>query len=165
MSTQILATKLYIPPPRPTGVLRSRLIKRLNQGLYRKLTLLSAPAGFGKTTLLASWLTELRIENEKLRKRPEPRDSQFSILNSQFNVAWLSIDKGDSDPARFLTYLVAALQTIVPHIGEGVSEMLKSPQPPPIESILTSLLNEISTIPDDFILVLDDYHVLDSQIS
>jgi LuxR family transcriptional regulator, maltose regulon positive regulatory protein len=163
MSTQILATKLYIPPPRPTGVLRSRLIKRLNQGLYRKLTLLSAPAGFGKTTLLASWLTKLRIENEELRTPDRDDNSQFSILNSQFKVAWLSLDEGESGPARFLTYFVAALQTIVPHIGEAVSEMLKSPQPPPIESLLTSLLNEISSVSDDVILVLDDYHVLGNK--
>ena len=78
-------------------------------------------------------------------------------------VAWLSLDEGDNDPTRFLTYLVAALQTIVANIGEGVLGALQSPQPPPTESILTALLNEITTIPDNFILVLDDYHVIDSK--
>ncbi len=78
-------------------------------------------------------------------------------------MAWLSLDEGDSDPARFLTYLVAALRTIAPNIGEGVLGVLQSPQPPPIESILTALLNEITTIPDHFVLVLDDYHVLDAK--
>jgi LuxR family transcriptional regulator, maltose regulon positive regulatory protein len=158
----ILATKLYIPPPRPTGVLRSRLIEQLNQGLHRKLILLSAPAGFGKTTLLASWLasrTEGRgLRTESVATSLSPQSSSLST-----RVAWLSIDKGDSDPSRFLTYLVAAVQTVAPHIGAEVSEILKAPQPPPIESLLTSLLNEMTSIPDDIILVLDDYHLLDSK--
>ena len=139
MSTPILTTKLYVPPPRPHAVLRPRLTGRLNEGLHRKLTLISAPAGFGKTTLLGEWVAGC--------ERP---------------AAWLSLDEADSDPTRFLSYLVAALQTIAPNIGEGVLGALRSPQPPPTESILTSLLNEISTVPDDFVLVLDDYHVVDS---
>src|SRR5215831_1502104 len=140
MSTPILATKLYIPPPRPNVVSRPRLLERLNEGLYRKLILISAPAGFGKTTLLSAWVT---------------------FIDRQ--AAWLSLDEGDSDPARFLTYLVAALRTIAPTIGEGVLGVLQSSQPPPIESMLTALLNDITTIPDQFILVLDDYHVLDAK--
>ena len=140
MSTPILATKLYIPPPRPKVVLRPRLIERLNEGLHRKLTLISAPAGFGKTTLVSEWVAGC--------ERP---------------VAWLSLDEGDNDPTRFLTYLVAALQTIAANIGAGVLGVLQSPQPPPTESILTALLNEITTIPDNFVLVLDDYHVIDAK--
>ena len=142
MSTPILATKLYIPPPRSKAVLRPRLIERLNEGLSsgRKLTLISAPAGFGKTTLVSEWVAGCG--------RP---------------VAWLSLDEGDSDPTRFLTYLIVALQTIMANIGEGVLGALQSPQPPPIESILTALLNEITTIPDHFILVLDDYHLIDAK--
>src|SRR5918998_6772873 len=97
MSTPLLATKLYIPPPRPQVVLRSRLLDRLNAGLHRKLTLISAPAGFGKTTLVSEWVAGCG--------RP---------------VAWLSMEEGDSDPTRFLTYLVAALQTIAPTVGTGV---------------------------------------------
>src|SRR5258708_17997104 len=77
-------------------------------------------------------------------------------------AAWLSLDEGDNDPTRFLTYFVTALQKIAPTIGEGVLSVLQSPQPPPTESILTALLNEISTISNNFVLVLDDYHVLDS---
>src|SRR6266568_1479686 len=140
MSTPILATKLYIPRLRPNVVSRPRLLERLNEGLHRKLTLIAAPAGFGKTTLVSAWVAGC--------DRP---------------VAWLSLDAGDSDPIRFLTYLVAALQTIAPNIGEGVSGVLQSPQPPPTESIQTALLNEITTIPDHFVLVLDDYHVLDAK--
>ena len=139
MSTPILATKLYIPPPQPRVVLRPHLIEHLNEGLQRKLTLISAPAGFGKTTLLGEWLAG--------HDRP---------------AAWLSLDGGDNDPSRFLSYLVAALQTIAENIGEGVLGVLVSPQPPPAESVLTSLLNEIATIEVDFVLVLDDYHVIDT---
>src|SRR5215203_4622613 len=140
MSAPILATKLFVPPPRPGVVHRPRLIERLNEGLHRRLTLICAPAGFGKTTLLSEWLS-----------------------GCQQPAAWLSLDEGDNDPTRFLAYLVAALQTIAADIGEGVLGSLQSPQPPPTESILTALLNEITTVPDDFVLVLDDYHVTDAE--
>jgi LuxR family maltose regulon positive regulatory protein len=140
VSVSLLSTKFYVPHARPNGVSRPRLIERLNEGLHRKLTLISAPAGFGKTTLVSEWVTG--------RERP---------------VAWLSLDEGDNDPTRFLAYLVAALQTIMPNIGERVLGVLQSPQPPSTESILTSLLNEITTLPDHFILVLDDYHVVDAK--
>ena len=142
MSIPILATKLYIPPPRPKVVLRSRLIERLNEGLRSKpgVTLISAPVGYGKTTLVSEWVA--------CCGRP---------------VAWLSLDEGDSDPARFLTYLVAALQTLEANMGAGVLSMLQAPKLPPIESILTGLLNEIEAFPNQFTLVLDDYHVIDSK--
>jgi LuxR family maltose regulon positive regulatory protein len=140
MSEPLILTKLYVPPTRPNIVLRTRLIERLNKGLDRKLILISAPAGFGKTTLVSEWAA--------VCDRP---------------VAWLSLDEGDNEPACFLAYLVAALQTIAANIGEGVLAILQSPQPPPIESILTTLLNEITTVPDNFVLVLDDYHVIDSE--
>ncbi|NJN53931.1 MAG: AAA family ATPase [Anaerolineae bacterium] len=143
MSPPILATKLFIPPPRSQVVRRSRLLQRLNEGLGdnhragRKLTLISAAAGFGKTTLVSEW-----------------------VASCQRATAWLSLDEGDNDPARFLAYLVAALQTLVPMIGEGVLAMLQSPQPPPTESMLTILLNEITAVSTPFILVLDDYHAI-----
>jgi LuxR family maltose regulon positive regulatory protein len=140
MSTPILATKLYIPRLRPNVVSRPRLIEQLNEGLHRKLTLIAAPAGFGKTTLVSAW-----------------------VAGCDRQVAWLSLDKGDSDPSLFLTYLVAALQTIAPDIGVGVLGALQSPQPPPTEAILTALLNEITAIPDNFVLVLDDYHVIEAK--
>jgi LuxR family maltose regulon positive regulatory protein len=146
MFTPILATKLYIPPSRPKVVLRPRLIERLNEGLGqthgfgRKLTLISAPAGFGKTTLLSEWVATCG--------RP---------------VAWLSLDEGDKDTSRFLSYLVAALRTIAANIGEGLLALLQSPQQPQVESILTALLNEIAAVPDSFVLVLDDYHLIDAE--
>src|SRR5438270_3885479 len=143
MSTPILATKLYLPRLRPNVVSRPRLLERLNEGLHRNLTLIAAPAGFGKTTLVSEWVEGI--------ERPRAR------------TAWLSLDEGDNDPARFLAYLVAALQTIAPTIGEGVLGVLQSSQPPPTEAILVALLNEITTLPDQFILVLDDYHVIDAR--
>lgn len=142
MPAPILATKLYIPPSRRSVVLRPRLVERLNEGLAagNRLTLVSAPAGFGKTTLVGEWIAGCG--------RP---------------TAWLSLDEGDSDPSRFLTYLIAALQTVAPGIGEGVLTVLGSPQPPPPESTLTALLNDVTTIQSDVVLVLDDYHVLDAR--
>ena len=140
MPALILATKLYISPPRAKIVLRPRLIERLNEGLHRRLTLVSAPAGFGKTTLVSEWVAGCG--------RP---------------IAWLSLDEGDSDPTRFLAYLVAALQTILANTGAGVMAAFQSPQPPPIEILLTALLNEIAASPNEFIFVLDDYHTLDSK--
>ncbi len=140
MSTPILATKLYIPRLRPNVVLRHRLIERLNEGLSCKLTLISAPAGFGKTTLVSEWLAGCKL-----------------------SAAWLALDEGDNDLACFLTYLVAALQTIAANMGEGVLGMLQSPQPPPPEAMLTALLNDMTTIRDHFVLVFDDYHIIDAK--
>ncbi len=141
MPTPILATKLYIPAPRSGVVHRPHLIERLNEGMHRKLTLICAPAGFGKTTLVSAWVAGCA--------RP---------------VAWLSLDEGDSDPTRLLTYLISALRSIVPNIGEGVLSQLESPQPPDSAAVLTTLLNEITTaMPGDFVLVLDDYHVIDAK--
>ncbi|HEX6270117.1 MAG TPA: LuxR C-terminal-related transcriptional regulator [Anaerolineales bacterium] len=160
MATPVLATKLYIPPPPPKAVVRTRLIERLNEGLSAggKLILISAPAGFGKTTLITEWIASCG--------RP---------------AAWLSLDENDNDPTRFLIYLISALQKISPNLRAGILDVLQSPQPPPIESILTALLNKITAIPDNpstrgatpyraesqsgqgFILVLDDYHVINAK--
>jgi LuxR family transcriptional regulator, maltose regulon positive regulatory protein len=140
MPTPLLATKLYIPRLRPHVVSRPRLSERLNEGLYRNLTLISAPAGFGKTTMVSEWVEGIE----------QP-------------AAWLSLDEGDNDPARFLTYLVAAVQTIAAKFGEGVLDVLDSPQPQPTEAILTALLNDMTTISDHFVLILDDYHVIDAK--
>lgn len=140
MNIQILSTKLYIPLPRSKVVLRPRLIERLNEGLDRKLTLISASAGFGKTTLVSEWAAGC--------ERP---------------VAWLSLDEGDVDSTRFLTHLVAAVQTIADNIGEGVISALQSLQPPSTESILTILINELSALPYKFVLVLDDYHIISAK--
>ncbi len=160
MPETLLQTKLFVPPLRPNFVSRPHLIERLNQGLQlgHKLTLVSAPAGFGKTTLVGDWAGGLRAD----------ADNNSHIAN---RVAWLSLDEGDNDLTRFLTYLVAALQTLAlgevgtmaPKIGEGAVSMLQSPQSPPTEAILISLINDVTPIPDRIVLVLDDYHLIDSS--
>ncbi len=146
----MLNTKLHIPSLRPGLVPRPHLIERLNNGLALgcKLTLISASAGFGKTTLLSEWIAGCG--------RP---------------VAWLSLDEGDNDPVRFISYLIAALQTLAlsefegakADIGDGLLAALQSHQPPSLEAILTALLNEISALPDYFLFILDDYHSVDSR--
>jgi LuxR family maltose regulon positive regulatory protein len=153
MTALLLTTKLHIPPARPGLVSRPRLIERLDEGLRlgHRLTLISAPAGFGKTTLLSEWIAG--------HKRP---------------VAWLSLDKGDNDPTRFWAYFIAALQTIEANIGTSALGVFQSPGVaqanefvattlPPIESVLAALINEIATIPEPFALVLDDYHLIKAQ--
>ncbi len=140
MSTSILATKLYIPALRPKVVHRAHLLAQLNEGLHRSLTLVSAPAGFGKTTLVSEW-----------------------VAGRGQAVAWLSLDEDDSVSSRFLAYLIVALQKIEPKIGQGLLGVLQSLQPPSMKSVLTALLNEISALPYDFVVVLDDYHVIDSE--
>lgn len=139
MSTSIIATKLYIPTPPPTLIPREQLMQRLDRGLGGQLTLVSALAGSGKSTVITDW-----------------------VAHCQRPVAWLALDANDSDPQRFMVYLVTALQTITPQIGEHVLAVLASPQPPPSESLLTALVNTMAAIPDPFVLVLDDYHLIDN---
>jgi LuxR family maltose regulon positive regulatory protein len=139
MATLVLATKLFPPPPRPNAVRRAELLARLYAGLHRRLTLIAAPAGSGKTSLAGAWIAGCG--------RP---------------AAWLTLDAADSDPIRFLTYVVAAMQTIAPTFGADVTALLQSAQPPPIETLLPLLLVHIVALPQPAILVLDDYHVLDS---
>ena len=122
---------------------RARLIERLDQGAERKLTLVSAPAGFGKTTLLAEW-----VAATPAGERP---------------AAWVALDQSDNDPALFWAYFIAALQTVQSGVGENAFTLLRSPQPPPIEALLGTLTNEIASIPRDFVFVLDDYHLIDAQ--
>ena len=153
MTAPILVTKLFIPPTRLELVLRPNLIEQLNKGLHRKLTLISAPAGFGKTTLLAEWLGSLQLIVSKAGY-PE------------YKIAWLSLDEGDNEPARFLTYMIAALkrmEEVDTTFGSSELGMLQSPQPVPNENILTELINEIATIPGKIILILDDFHLVESQ--
>jgi LuxR family maltose regulon positive regulatory protein len=139
MSTLLLTTKLYIPPSRPNLVPRPRLLQQLDEGLRlgHQLTLVSAPAGFGKTTLVAEWICSLLCE-----------------------VVWLSVDKEDNDPKRFFTYLIAALQQIDRGIGHAAQALLNAPQQPPAQSIVTLLLNDLTAGSEAFVLVLDDYHLI-----
>ncbi len=140
-STPLLTTKLYMPPVGPRWVPRPHLIQQLEEGLHlgQRMTLVSAPAGFGKTTLLSEWL----------RQADRP-------------VTWLSLDDGDNDPTRFLAYLIAALQKIDPAIGQSAQATLQATHPLPMESLLTTLINDIVAAAEPFILVLDDYHVIET---
>ena len=142
-ASPLLETKLYAPRWRRGLVPRPRLGERLARGAESKLTLVSAPAGFGKTTLLAEWLAAA------------PADAP--------SAAWLSLDASDNQPASFWTYLIAALQTVDPGLGAGAIALLQSPQPPPIEAVLTILLNELSALSNEVVLVLDDYHLIDTR--
>jgi len=148
----LLQTKLFKPTLRPSLIPRPQLIAQLNAvlglgtpGLAARFTLVSAPAGFGKTTLVSAWLAQLTTVNP-----------QFSEQNS----AWLSLDENDNDPVRFLDYFIAAIQTVVPGIGETAVHALQSPRPPAAEVILTLLINDIIRHERPIILVLDDYHVI-----
>ena len=147
MSGDLLQTKLYVPRLRPSLVPRPRLIKTLNQGLTGKLTLISAPAGFGKTTLISSWINALPTGG---------------AAPSSDRIAWLSLDENDGELARFLTYFMAALQRIDPYIGESALPLLQA-SPLPLSSVLTTLLNDIAIQAEPLMLVLDDYHAVDSQ--
>ncbi len=151
MTDILLKTKFYIPTTRPELVPRKRLIDQLNEGLHRKLTFISAPAGYGKTTLVTEWLSKL--QSEALNGKPD-----------QYRIAWLSLDEGDNDLVRFLTYIIAALNQVEelgPELGKIALGMIQSPQSPPTETILTSLINEMVAIPFKVILVLDDYHLIE----
>jgi len=138
----LLETKLHVPRRRRSGLARPRLSERLSGGEDSTLTLVSAPAGFGKTTLLTEWLADGPAEGR--------------------SVAWLSLDHRDNDPALFWTYLVAALQTAAPGVGARALALLQSPQPPG-EAVLATLLNDLHAVDDDLVLVLDDYHVVESS--
>ena len=146
MPIALLETKLYVPRPRRDRVLRPRLSERLDRGTASKLVLVSAPAGFGKTTLLTEWLAT----------RP-------AALADERLAAWLSLDRGDNNPASFWAYVIAALRTAASGVGESALALLDAPQPPPIETALTTLLNDLGAAAGEIVLVLDDYHVIDAR--
>jgi LuxR family transcriptional regulator, maltose regulon positive regulatory protein len=142
----LLETKLYVPRSRRGLVLRPRLSERLDRGAASKLVLVSAPAGFGKTTLLTEWLAA----------RP-------AALAGERPAAWLSLDRGDNDPASFWAYVIAALRTVASGVGESALALLDAPRPPPIETVLTTLLNDLGAAAGEIVLVFDDYHVIEAR--
>ena len=143
--TALLETKFYVPRARQNLVPRPRLAERLGRGSASKLTLVSAPAGFGKTTLLTEWLAA----------------GPAAAANRR--VAWLSLDRGDNNPASFWAYVITALRTAAPGVGQDALAMLAAPGPQPAETVLTTLLNDLSAVAGDVVLVLDDYHVIDAR--
>jgi LuxR family maltose regulon positive regulatory protein len=140
LAGQRLATKLYLPPARQTLVGRPRLIEQLNEGLKGRLTLISAPAGFGKTSLVTAWRQQ-----------------------SETPLAWVSLDEGDNEPARFLDYLLGALQTVEQSLARETSGLLQAATSPPLKAVLTSLLYEVNESEAEFVLAFDDYHVITEQ--
>jgi LuxR family maltose regulon positive regulatory protein len=136
----LLNTKLNVPPIRSSHVHRVDLIQKLDKLQDYRLALIVASAGYGKTALVSEW-----------------------IAQSQMKVVWFSIDAGDNDPVRFWDYVIAAIQTAYPEIGEQTLTLLHEPQPLPVETILSTLINELSTLSDLLTVVLDDYHVIESS--
>jgi len=136
MAAPLLRPKLHIPPVRPARVSRPRLIERLNAGLHRNLTLICAPAGFGKTTLLTEWI-----------------HSPYSLLPTSHSplptplFAWLSLDDQDDEPSRFWTYLIAALQTVHADLGQEALRLLQTARPTPPQAALSPLVNQIAALP------------------
>jgi LuxR family maltose regulon positive regulatory protein len=158
MPERLLATKLFIPPARPDLVPRSRLLGQLDAGLEAGclLTFVSAPAGYGKTTLIGDWISSL--------KGPRRSGAQPSPASATpIRCAWLSLDEKDDDPARFFAYWIAALQKIDPDVGLGAQSLLGMQALPPAEALMTELINDAAALDQPFILVLDDYHVLRNQ--
>ncbi len=136
---EFLTTKLFIPRPRKNLIARSHLVSRLKAGSDKKLTLISAPAGFGKTTILSEWIPQ-----------------------SSHCVTWFSLDHDDNDPVKFWSYFIKSLQQLRPELGAEAFSLLQSPPAPSTAAILTSLINDIASLPSAFSIVLDDYHVIAS---
>src|SRR6478736_619008 len=147
----VLGTKLHVPAMRRRLVSRSRLTDRLRvePSSMPRLILVSAPAGFGKTTLIAQWLASGGRDGESEPAGPPPR------------VAWLSLDAGDSELRRFVTHLVAAIQVSSPQVGAEALALLDSGRTPPAE-VLVSLVNDLDELDGPTVLALDDYHVIDA---
>ncbi len=139
-SKHLLRTKFFVPPIRSSQIARPRLSELIDGGLDRPLILVSAPAGYGKTTLVSSWLKETKIPS-----------------------AWLSLDGGDNDPARFLQYLIAALSPLASGVEAEAPGMLQRNQPFQFENLINLLVNELASFPEPFVLVLDDFHVIHAE--
>ena len=142
----LVQTKLHLPRTRAGAVPRRRLLEHLDRGATARLTLVSAPAGFGKTTLLGQWLAT----------RPK-------TATGGLPVAWLSLDAEDNDPRAFWTYLIAALRTVAPEVGAAELALLQGSDTPPVKRVLTTVLNDLGARPDDVVLILDDYHLIESN--
>ncbi|HEY96195.1 MAG TPA: tetratricopeptide repeat protein [Dehalococcoidia bacterium] len=141
MDTSLLTTKFYVPIPSPGLVTRTGLLERLKDSVNYRLILVAAPAGFGKTTLLSEWILQIR---------------------AAINVAWISLDEGDNDPRRFWDYFITAINNIEPAVGETALALLHSGQQISFESILTTLLNGLTSVSGDVVLVMDDFHYIQS---
>ena len=146
MNSAMLETKFYLPRCRPGVMPRRRLMDVLDRGTSPRLTLISAPAGFGKTTVLAQWLEQ---KTQGGRRAP--------------SVACVSLDAGDNEPRTYWSYVVTALRTVAPQVGAEELALLQAADPPPMQQLLITLLNDLAALPTEVLLVLDDYHVIESH--
>ena len=153
MARPVIATKLYVPRPRPGLVPRPRLLERLRRGAESRLTLVSAPAGFGKSTLLAAWLAERAAE--------APEGPAATSAEAQC-VAWVSLDRADSEPASFWTYVLTAIRNAAPETGATALAQLEQ-DASAIQPALTTLVNELAGAKHALTIVLDDYHLAESR--
>lgn len=145
-SRSLLQTKFYRPASRRGAVSRPRLLEQLDRGLASSVTIVSAPAGFGKSTMLAVWLEQISARG-----------------GDDVAVAWLSLDSGDDDPASFWTYVIASLRTIAPDVGTEALALVETPGPIFPQTLLTGLLNDLAGATRELVLVIDDYHVIESR--
>lgn len=154
MLNRLLETKFHIPPWRAGGVSRPRLVDKLRAGVNerRKLTLVSAPAGYGKTTLVVDWLSQM-----------DKSSRSSSAVQTHDQVARLSLDDADNDPAHFLGYWLSALRRVEESFGQSAHSLLGMPRIPPLAEILDELINDLAGLETQILLVLDDYHVINSQ--
>ncbi len=175
---QLLATKLHIPPLQPALIPRPRLTQKLTEGICAgKLIVIAAPAGFGKTTLLTEWAHQKDEGSPQGADAKSQKDESRDIHPSSFTpaltrkgsgasvlyplgIAWVSLDEADNDAVRFWSYAIGALEQAQPGVGQNALTLLQSLQPPPIESVLTILINNLMTIDSEIVLILDDYHVI-----
>src|SRR5437763_15941876 len=142
LQDQLLTTKFFVPAPSHALISRARLFALLNEGLSRPLILVSAPTGFGKSTLVAAWVQSKPVESPQ--------------------VAWVSLDEGDNDPVRFWSYVITACQAFHADIGEGAFAQLQTSRRLSLKSVLTTFINELAQLTQTGILVLEDYHVITS---
>jgi LuxR family maltose regulon positive regulatory protein len=158
LQIELLTTKMTAPPPRAALIPRPRLYKRLDRALETRLTLVVAPAGFGKTTLVSAWANNFGftiLDFGLNQPQPNPKSK---IQNPK--CGWFSLDDGDNDPTRFWMYVIAALERVHPNVGEVARMFLQAPQQFPINRVLTALVNDLASVQTPTVLILDDYHLI-----
>jgi hypothetical protein len=161
--TALISTKLYFPPPRPELIVRSQLLKRLDEVVNHKLTLVCAPAGFGKTSLLSAWHASLAAGNTQ---------SDKTRAGTGIKAGWVALDQADNDPVRFWLYFLTTLEQLEPGVAQEALQLLQAPQPPSPEVVLTSLINNLNLLQNQPVLaeqnqlicVLDDYHLIENEL-
>ncbi len=160
----LLQTKFYRPHWNVALVARPHLLARLNDALQRQLTLIAAPAGFGKTMLVSEWLAALGKPNADNQANVAKAEFAQRQANAQLpDCCWLALDEGDNDPVRFFAHFMAALGAVAPQLGQVAELLLQAPQLPAVETLMTGLINDLRSSNRPVVFVLDDYHVIETQ--